>query len=1264
MFQENLDYLEQEYLQPEDFRQTAINCAIYGSFSAPKVQEIVAARGNVIELLRPDDTGKMVSVCSTPVFCVVRSLLPFRLAGSNKDYLVIGSDSGKITIVEYDLTVNDWKSVHCEAFGKTGCRRIVPGQYLAADPKGRAIMTASIEKTKFVYVMNRDSANRLTISSPLEAHKGETIVFSICGVDVGFDNPIFAMIEYEYTESDQDPSGEAFLETEKVLTYYELDLGLNHVVRKWTEPISRTAFLLLTVPGGDDGPSGVLICGENWVSYKHQGHPEVRTAIPRRKDMPDSKGLLITTAAMHKQKDLFFFLLQSELGDLYRVTLEIDPNDRKIVTDVVVTVFDTIPPANSLCITRAGLLFAAAEFGNHSLYQFQGIGDDPNAIRGTCVLEEMNEELGDDAESASRVALRFQPSTKLKNLLRTDDIDSLAPITDMLVEDLAREDTPQIHVLCGKGNRSTLRVLRHGVSVTEMAVSELPGRPTAVWTVRGKQGDPFDRYIIVSFSNATLVLSIGDTVEEVTDTGFLASAPTIDVVLLADNALIQVHSNGVRHIRPDLRTSEWKTPGKKQIEKASANSRQLAISLAGGEIIYFELDAAGQLMEMATTDLGEEVSCLDIGEVPAGRVRSPYLAVGCWNDTVRVLSLDTNDLLTLRSTMQLTQRAESVCLVEMEKERDIINTSATASTSTATTTVDSTPLLFLNVGLISGVLQRVAVDATAGSLSDSRQRFLGPKAVKLFRVMVRGRRAVLALSSRAWLMYNYQGRYVQAPISYDSLEYASNFSSEPCPEGVVAIAGNTLRIFTVNDLGATFNQTSIPLRYTPRKMCRVPDTNQLVIIETDHNEYNESERKQLIAAAANMAPPAEDMDMDVDGVSSGDGDAAKKMNGHKTAGDDEDDDDDEEDEATTVQVRGPLPPAEGKWASCIRVIEPSSGNTLELLELSENEAAFSVCTCRFSGRTEEAFIIVATTKDLTLHPRQSSSSSILVYRLLDNRLQLLHKTLMEDMVMSMCEFQGKLLVGAGRCLRLFELGKKKLLKKCENKLFPTAIVKLQTHGDRIYVGDVNESVIFAKYKRMENALVIFADDTVPRFVTSLCVLDYDTIGGADKFGNIWSVRLPVAVNDEIDNPTGSRILWDQGLLNGAPNKLEVLTHFHLGDMATSVVKCTLVPGGKECMLVATVTGAIYVFVPFAAKEDMTFFQHLEMYMRQELPSLCQRDHLSYRSYFQPVKETVDGDLCERYSALSYAKQKELADDVDRTPTEIMKKLEDTRNALL
>ena len=70
---------------------------------------------------------------------------------------------------------------------------------------------------------------------------------------------------------------------------------------------------------------------------------------------------------------------------------------------------------------------------------------------------------------------------------------------------LLNEETAQLYALCGRGARSSLRVLRHGLAVAEMAVSELPGNPTAVWTIRRSATDELDAYIVVSFTNATLV---------------------------------------------------------------------------------------------------------------------------------------------------------------------------------------------------------------------------------------------------------------------------------------------------------------------------------------------------------------------------------------------------------------------------------------------------------------------------------------------------------------------------------------------------------------------------------------------------------------------------------------------------------------------------------------------------------------------------------------------------------------------------------------
>jgi len=50
------------------------------------------------------------------------------------------------------------------------------------------------------------------------------------------------------------------------------------------------------------------------------------------------------------------------------------------------------------------------------------------------------------------------------------------------------------------------------------------------------------------------------------------------------------------------------------------------------------------------------------------------------------------------------------------------------------------------------VLLRSEVDRVTGQLSDTRKRFLGTRAPKLFAVTVRGARSMLALSSRPWLV--------------------------------------------------------------------------------------------------------------------------------------------------------------------------------------------------------------------------------------------------------------------------------------------------------------------------------------------------------------------------------------------------------------------------------------------------------------------------------------------------------------------------------
>jgi splicing factor 3B subunit 3 len=1098
-----------------------------------------------------------------------------------------------------------------ETFGKSGIRRVIPGQYLAVDPKGRACMIASVEKNKLVYVLNRNAQAELTISSPLEAHKPQTLVFAMVGLDVGYENPVFAALEVDYSESDQDPTGLAFEEIEKLLVYYELDLGLNHVVRKWTDPVDRTASMLFQVPGGSDGPSGVLVCGEDNITYRHSNQDAYRVAIPRRRGATEDpmRKRFIVAGVMHKMRGAFFFLLQSEDGDLFKVTLEMVEDDNGQPTGDVkrlkIKYFDTVPVASNLCILKSGFLFVASETGNHCFYQFEKLGDDDEETE----FDSDNFPI-DPTEPYTPVYFQPRPA---ENLNLVESIDAMNPLMDCKVTRLTEDEAPQIYSICGTGARSTFRTLKHGLEIAEIVESELPGVPSAVWTTKLRRDDEYDAYIVLSFSNGTLVLSIGETVEEVTDTGFLSTTNTLAVQQLGDDALIQVHPRGIRHIQADRKVNEWPVPTHRSIVAATTNSRQIAIALSSGEIVYFEMDADGQLAEYEEKrEMTGTVTCLSLGEVPEGRVRSNFLAVGCDDSTVRILSLDPDSTLENKSVQALTSAPSALSIISM------------ADSSSGGET------LFLHIGLYSGVYLRTVLDEITGELSDTRTRFLGTKPAKLFNVTVKGQNTVLALSSRPWLGYSdpVTRGFMLTPLDYVGLEWGWGFSSEQCVEGMVGIQGQNLRIFSVESLTENLLQEKIPLSYTPRKFVRHPEQSYFYTIESDNNVLAPATRKKLLTD-----PSA--VNGQKNGVSNGDS--------------------------------SELPPEEfgyprgrNHWASCIHVVDPVIAKaTLQRIDLEDNEAAVSIATVSFASQDDEVFLVVGTGKDMIVSPRSSTAGFIHVYRFQEDgkELEFIHKTKVEEPPQALLSFQGRLVAGIGKDLRLFDLGMKQLLRKAQAQVAPNLIVGLTTQGSRIVVSDVQESVTYVVYKFQENRLIPFVDDVIPRWTTCSAMVDYETVAGGDKFGNLWLLRCPQKASEEADEEgSGAHLVHERQYLQGAPSRLNLMCHYFPQDIPTHIEKVSLLGGGRDVVLWSGLQGTIGILVPFVVREDVDFFQTLEMHLRTEDAPLCGRDHLIYRSYYVPVKGVIDGDLCERFALLPTDKKMMIAGELDRSVREIERKI--------
>jgi splicing factor 3B subunit 3 len=95
-------------------QSTLINNSVYGSFSGANKHELVVTRGaKIMEMLRLDEnTGKMQVVFRQECFGVIRKIIPFRLLGMQKDFLVVGSDSGRIVILEYDNEHQKFVKIH------------------------------------------------------------------------------------------------------------------------------------------------------------------------------------------------------------------------------------------------------------------------------------------------------------------------------------------------------------------------------------------------------------------------------------------------------------------------------------------------------------------------------------------------------------------------------------------------------------------------------------------------------------------------------------------------------------------------------------------------------------------------------------------------------------------------------------------------------------------------------------------------------------------------------------------------------------------------------------------------------------------------------------------------------------------------------------------------------------------------------------------------------------------------------------------------
>ena len=1182
---------------------TSITHILVGSFTGtPKQQEICLIRGDrFLELVRVNaQTGKLEQVVSSaslsgeessfsfggvqPVFGTIRSVAVLRLPGeSNRDFLVIGSDAGGSAVLTVRQDAGSgllrWERVIDHLHGRSGSRRDVPGQFVAVDPRGRALLTAALDSRKFAHTVSRER-DSLRLSSPLEAHRPGHLCEALVAVDAGVEHhPAFAAIEVDYGEADEAQAQQPKTPLEghqvlKQLVYYELDQGLNQIVRKWSEPLPEDATGLLAVPGGSDGPGGVVVLGLSELQYRRPQRPVVSLSLPSQ-----LSGSFVTATCLVKVKNVFFFLLQFESGDLFKLSLTPEQ------LHLQMRYFDTIPMASGLAVLRSGFLFAASQAGpSHALYRIVGLAD------GEGVTQYCSDTVNDQP---------YERNESLTNLSLVDSLPHWGPVTDARIVNLSGEETPQIYTAHAESaGAASLSISRWGMALEELVSTELPSEFGAI---RGVWKLPSDEHrLLVSFAECSFVLSVdlesGEVGQVDVESDSFASQLRLESNLFAgslgkgalgrqeafsnftlgDAAFIQGFKDGFNLIsKKDNSLREWRPAQGTFIVAAAFNARQIFLSLSSQELVSLSFDpstgAHQEHPEAVTEEFPLQITCLAVAPLLEGRKTTRWLVAGTSEDqAIRVL--DTESGMEVAAIQALTGAPTHLALIR-----------------------DSLGALILHVAVEGGIWIRFHVDESSGALQHPTSRFIGPCDEPCFCSL--SANSMLALGARPWLeTYDKLGRPVNAPLFFSQIAAACAF--EDAAFAAVDTDGN-LRILKI-----------------------VPGSSSSPFYR---------QRLDL---------PAE----------SG---AVKKFAVHPETG--------------LIAVIS---------AGGVSLVDAQGSRVGLAVQYHENECALAGCFVRFHDRLEENFLAVAGARDFSACPRLARGGSFIDLFPIDPQTGVLgarvHRTELESTGAPavIASFNGRLLVGVDLDLRMYDLGRARLLRKTQARL-PSPAVTIRSQGLRLWIGTAKHSHNLLVYRPDTNSFFAVADDPLPRAITADCVLDYESVAGADRFGNVFVDRLPVAASEALDSERHF------ASLNGSNEKLERLVEFFVNDTIVALQRVSWAgEAGREAIWYVSVSGAVGCFVPLPTRSAASAAVDLQSTLRAltfdtdplnkqaaPLTDLLHRSHLSYQSTFAPGKGVVDGDFVEQFLRLPVQLQHSIATRLDKTLAELKKQIEESRRLM-
>ncbi|RHY28438.1 hypothetical protein DYB32_005979 [Aphanomyces invadans] len=501
------------------------------------------------------------------------------------------------------------------------------------------------------------------------------------------------------------------------------------------------------------------------------------------------------------------FLLADQFGLLQVVVLQ---HTGKDVTGISLDVLGETSIASTLSYLDNGVVFVGSSFGDSQLVKLHPTRD---------------------------------PTTN-SYLEVLDSYTNVGPIVDFVVMDLDRQGQGQIVACSGAYKDGSLRIIRNGIGINELAGTDLPGIK-GMWPLRPSFAAEQDTLLVQSFVNEVRVLGFATVDNDVElaeqEVPGLANSKTLICRNVVGDHWLQVTEREIRLISAATLqcAASWSPSASQRITVAAANPTQVIVALSGGVLVYFEIAGqANSLVQKAQTKLAHEIACLDITPLVGDTKPAP--------DT----HWETQALATTRCVVGLWSdlSVSLYHLPDLRLETTVLLGGDVLPRSLLSIRFHDQP--YVLVGMGDGTLYTYVLDMDASTaavtLTNKKKISLGAQPILLSAFRSKDVTHVFAASDRPTVLYSQHGKLLFSNVNVKQVNAMCSFNSAALPDCLALASAEDLTIGTIDNIQKLHVQT-VPLHEWPRRLAHDPISHTLAVctvkysLDADNNHVDEME---------------------------------------------------------------------------------------------------------------------------------------------------------------------------------------------------------------------------------------------------------------------------------------------------------------------------------------------------------------------------------------------------------------------------------------